>query len=400
MTLIASRQANDTQPLWKSGWVSEPLERGTFTILRSCIVTLFLCIYSAQHFNLPGPDGHQTRKRRFGTIMLALLAPEMAVSVALEQLYRAVHFRRQMRARGFTEWSLEQSFFIIMGGLWGHCSNVERPFVILPAGVLRLVDRGIITVEDPGPILSTRQIRDRSKVDTVGRVVTILQVSWMVLQVVGRLAAGLPLATLEIVTCAYIACALVTYAAWWKKPKDIEVPNEMEVPAELVNMNESLKPDSLEDPRPWEHAEASMQGGTNGMGWSVAPGHIVVKGIQAGAWRNSQFPTEVEVKLWRALILVSVGMVLVGLIPQECMCLLRRLSKTLDRAVKDFARKHKGLLDDNSPSLVIICVAGLFWFFVILAAQCMLLVLAFLTLRTMPAAVYHTVQWSMYIPHI
>jgi hypothetical protein len=33
---------------------------------------------------------------------------------------------------------------------------------------------------------------------------------------------ALPITTLEVVTRAYVACALASYISWWKAPQDVE----------------------------------------------------------------------------------------------------------------------------------------------------------------------------------
>jgi hypothetical protein len=64
-------------------WKSEPLERGTYSILSTCIITLALCVWTAIHLNVPahGEKWPQIR-RKFGWMILGFLAPEL-VRVAL-----------------------------------------------------------------------------------------------------------------------------------------------------------------------------------------------------------------------------------------------------------------------------------------------------------------------------
>jgi len=35
------------------GWQSDPNNRGTFTLVSSCVLTLIICVYSALHLNVP-----------------------------------------------------------------------------------------------------------------------------------------------------------------------------------------------------------------------------------------------------------------------------------------------------------------------------------------------------------
>jgi hypothetical protein len=68
---------------------------------------------------------------------------------------------------------------------------------------------------------SEEQILDCSKANTVPRVITLAQVPWVLVQVIGRLAHRLPISKLEMVTVAYIFCDAVTFISWWNKPLDI-----------------------------------------------------------------------------------------------------------------------------------------------------------------------------------
>jgi hypothetical protein len=56
----------------------EPAQRGTFSILSTCLITLGLCVWAAMHFNIPEhkSKGRQFR-RKVGWLIMGLLAPEM-----------------------------------------------------------------------------------------------------------------------------------------------------------------------------------------------------------------------------------------------------------------------------------------------------------------------------------
>lgn len=73
LTLFGDPAANDTV-----GWVPEPNTRGTFSILWTCLVTLFLCVWSALHLNIPAKTTFTSKVlRRTQWLVLALLAPEL-----------------------------------------------------------------------------------------------------------------------------------------------------------------------------------------------------------------------------------------------------------------------------------------------------------------------------------
>jgi hypothetical protein len=71
-------------------WEPSPIQRGSFQILSSCLVTLALCVWTAVHLNIqehdPGPKKRKwdvrgwltaQQLRKVGWLTLGLLAPEM-----------------------------------------------------------------------------------------------------------------------------------------------------------------------------------------------------------------------------------------------------------------------------------------------------------------------------------
>ena len=64
-------------------------------------------------------------------------------------------------------------------------------------------------------------IADKSKSDSVAKCVTLLQVLWFAVQLIGRAVERLPTTTLELLTMGFVVCTIVTYIGWWHKPKDI-----------------------------------------------------------------------------------------------------------------------------------------------------------------------------------
>lgn len=74
------------------------------------------------------------------------------------------------------------------------------------------------------PDIPDSDIWDKSKADTLGKTIVCLQASWMILHLLGRLVARLPITLLEINTFAHVLCALAIYILWWKKPMDVNEP--------------------------------------------------------------------------------------------------------------------------------------------------------------------------------
>ena len=72
-------------------WVSDPNNRGTWSLLYSCTFTLALCVWTAIHLNVPAHEERQLSQllRKAKWDLLAILAPELGVYTAWEQYSQA-----------------------------------------------------------------------------------------------------------------------------------------------------------------------------------------------------------------------------------------------------------------------------------------------------------------------
>ncbi|KAK7450093.1 hypothetical protein VKT23_012975 [Stygiomarasmius scandens] len=80
-----------------------------------------------------------------------------------------------------------------------------------------LIQKEIIRVTE-------EEILDRSKTDTISKVVVVGQTLWFVAQCVARAAEKLPVTNLEIMTLAFAALNIATYFMWWNKPQRVRYP--------------------------------------------------------------------------------------------------------------------------------------------------------------------------------
>ena len=87
---------HDTRAL---GWVSAPSMRGTSSILYSCLLTMFACIYTALHLDIPGHDSILNRLVIVKLIwsLTALFAPELVLFYASSQFFQARKLAKYMR---------------------------------------------------------------------------------------------------------------------------------------------------------------------------------------------------------------------------------------------------------------------------------------------------------------
>jgi hypothetical protein len=217
-------------------WVPAPNTRGTSDILTSCLLTLFACIYTALHLNIPESGSGFLSLLATKTIWSvgALFAPELVLYLAFSQYLQARELAKHLRQLQGTEaaaaihdhdegqglltktrpcaFDLKYGFFAVMGGfVMGVPGSRRPPQTLSPKGVRKLAE---VNME---PFMIPRSdIDDRSKADTLQKALVLFQVSWMALQCIARKVLDLPLTLLELHTMVHVACAMCMYAFWLK----------------------------------------------------------------------------------------------------------------------------------------------------------------------------------------
>jgi len=241
------------------GWTSSPDQRGTIDILWTCISTLFICVWTSLHLNVPAKDGSVlVWLQKLKWAIIAAAAPEIVTLYACQQFLLAYIQSINMRRLGYDKWTIIHSFAVIMGAIRidrfeepGHAFNAvhieyfaklaEGPESILmrkPPGSSSVLmenaaEEGTAerkAAERKAESDLKEEIRDKSKSDSLGKAIACLQAAWLILQCIGRKVQHLPITTLEIATIAYVANAFLVYLLWWHKPLDIEVPILIKVP--------------------------------------------------------------------------------------------------------------------------------------------------------------------------
>ncbi|KAL8646747.1 MAG: hypothetical protein Q9210_005952 [Variospora velana] len=173
------------------GFVGDPNQRRTYSLVISCLLTLVLCVWSALHLNVPRPD--DTIWYRFWVntrwIFTGVYAPELVV---------------------FTAWRQWSSAKILGGFAFELDESSHRGLdAFLPAACprrLTLTARGMAFLSACGhlPDVPRVDIMDKSKANNLAKALAIIQASWLLIQVVGRLIAKLPVTVLEVNTLAHV----------------------------------------------------------------------------------------------------------------------------------------------------------------------------------------------------
>lgn len=162
------------------------------------------------------------------------------------------------------------------------------------------------------PQVSGRSLEAFSKADTLVKLLTLVQVSWLIVQLIVRKIARLPSSQLEIAALAFSASSILTYLLYWNRPQGVETIWRMK--ASKLPTKKELE--SLMNFRPrymWElsRSESSIDGNYDLVPipndiygqdahfvWGVIIGGTVFGGLHCFAW-NFYFPTPVEALVWR-----------------------------------------------------------------------------------------------------
>lgn len=130
--------------------------------------------------------------------------------------------------QGPLDWEMAHAYYASMGGFtFGAEGRVDFPFssraTLTPTG-LRVLAK---YASDLIPRVTASEIKDKSKADSVAKLLLCTQIVWFFLQCITRLAQGLSISLLELNTLAHATCALFVYIQWWSKPLNILEPSEI-----------------------------------------------------------------------------------------------------------------------------------------------------------------------------
>lgn len=283
----------------------------------------------------------------------------------------SVFVELQRKLGGSVQWTLTHAFFLKMGGL-----TIKQKSGVFPLDstnlFIELLERGLIGF----PSLTKKDIKDRSKADGIMKTLALAQISWSVIQCIGRAIVGLPISELELGTCAFVFCTFIIYTAWWRKPKDVQAPVQLHCP----------DPNRLPDTLP--RSPHVLNGTTrNESGFppltellATSTFGVLINAIHCLAW-NFTFPTKMEQTIWRVCSVTATGTPVVIGFHQILYWIYGTggAAKTRKQGFK---------------------LSGFFCLLVYVAARLVIIVQFFVCLRAMPAGVYERLSWPEYFPHL
>ncbi|KAJ7366341.1 hypothetical protein DFH08DRAFT_948373 [Mycena albidolilacea] len=392
-----------------SGSASDTNNRTIFSIVSSCLATLFACIWISVHPNVPRPSqGNLALSwRRFCLMMVAVIAPEIMAGFAARQFLDARWFSQKYDV------SITHGFFFAMGGFVS--ASGHRP--IVHEEQLRARPEYLTAIRS----IKAEDIEDKSKGDSLSKGVIVLQGTWFAAQCLARIQQRLPLTGLEVATLAFQSVNIFIWLLWWHKPLNVQQPillgpadefmawterrHRPRVPgfkpavAQLVvNVSDSVfvgdcyafdPVESTAVPLFWSTHGLRVEGPGNGDTRFVSRFIFLeflvgtVFGlIHCAAW-NAHFPSADEKLIWRSCSLV-VSTAPLALTLFFIFCVLYSTRKPL-----------------ASRALVVTLVIAFditIWAY--RAARLLLIALSFTTLRALPPNAFVDVNWSTYIPHL
>ncbi|KAH6612889.1 hypothetical protein B0J18DRAFT_494695 [Chaetomium sp. MPI-SDFR-AT-0129] len=320
----------------------------------------------------------------------------------------------------------------------------------------KLVESGVLNETH----FDHRHVSDKGKANYDAKLLTAAQILWIVVQWIARELDGLAVTLLEVHVLIGIPYTLIAYFFWWSKPLDVSMPIVLPICHHLPPDSDTLGEWRLSelqscvdldarDSGPLRHeqlmrarrASSSLLSVINRAYYDFAwyfdqraelltALMAVVNGcLHATAW-TSHFPTTVERTLWRAACLsVGIGPMVICVIvwgrDLECRVLqfLYRLATRDVKTAKHFANEavevwalvarpsnvETSAGNGNSvrglpaawPTwfrhLVVLALLALGWIYTM--SMMYFVVEAFISLRSIQASAYQTVDWTQYWPH-
>lgn len=236
-SILVTSPNNSEPDATEALWTSPENLRDNWSIIWSSLVTIFICTWTIFH---PDIEINNTFvSPRVQWFFVGVFAPEFVAVMAMAQFLRIWALRRQVmrhsssRDSGLQHWSWMQYFYADMGGFvikrerssTQRLYDRSRPIQLSLRSIVQLCDNGYSDSFN----VSIEEIRDRSKGDTLAKVITVCQVLWFLAQVIGRAISKLPVTTMELVTVAYVATSTFTMLFWWNKPLGINLPTVVNI---------------------------------------------------------------------------------------------------------------------------------------------------------------------------
>ena len=381
------------------GWVSTDCGRGTSDILWSCLATIFLCVWTAIHLPVPYYSGQQSLSLRqklvrsgIGPALITVIIPEFLTLSAAYELILCWREKEKIKRMTQIDWTLTHQYFLDMGGVClkstsGRYLQIQTLHIVRAMRARR--SHGKQVTGSPDWIselaeLTEDHIKGLAKADTISKLITCGQALWLITQVISRLCQHEAVTLLEVSTCGYVFCALLSYAVWWKKPQGCAIPIIIacsdDALSEMVRTRIVYHEDDDWGALMWAGRNWPLSHDFDGKWISffciLTTCSTLFGAIHVASW-NITLPSDIELWMWRmSSIYCSVVGVAIAL-------LVRLLDVDRDPRIESATRRLTYVLGA-----------------VYIVVRIYMIVEVFLSLRALPRSAFESVQWSSFIPHV
>ena len=370
-----------------------------------------------------------------GVVTVSIAGPEFVLTAAAGQWAAARRSVEEFKGTGYQAWTMKHAFFTDIGSIQIYPPDFV-PFRVNAKQLHYLITRGYL----PYPNILLKEIWDKSKQDTVAKIITCTQISYLILQCIGRALQGLAITTLELFALAIVVCSIATSWCWLKKPTDVKFPIRIAMETNIARiLNEGGEPaarpyrqtpmDFVDDLCPsWslniqtfiKMPIGPFERPISRFGNDRFPylelrdntvlfiATLIYAAIHVSAW-DWTFPSKIEKTLWRLASMILLGSTIAFWVFESIAVWYRynggekffyRVLNKLDR-LEDIEK----LRIEKAANPRKLPLRGEFWSIFPLAliyaiARIYLLVEAFLGLRNLEASAFTNVNWSIYLPHV
>lgn len=249
VTLATTFHPNCTIPPEGTRYVAEPNVRSTLSILWNALYTIFVCTWVIQHLNVPPqePEVHFLKSfwRSFWSqlkwMLVTIMLPEYLVGKAFGDY---VDVRRFKRSEHITSWTVTHAYYCNSGGFLLDFPSKDEPIAINTAQLRYLLDKKAI---NSTPTITEAEIKEKGQGDFFAKLLAVLQLIWLVMQLITRKTLNLRPTKIEITALSFAVCSLVTYTLWFWKPQSPKIPTYISLIRETKDWdNKSLSEKSKE----------------------------------------------------------------------------------------------------------------------------------------------------------
>jgi hypothetical protein len=229
VTLATTFHPNCTIPPEGTNYVAEPNVRSTLNILWDALYTVFVCTWVIQHLNVPAQEPRVRTLMSFWIslkwMLVTIPLPEYLVGKALGDAIPLYEFKKLWkpdRSAWTSNWTATHVFYANSGGFLLEFPSPSNPTAINSAQLSFLLEHNVI---DRTPTISEPEIKEKGQGDIFAKLTAMLQLLWLVIQLITRKARNLPSTKIEISALSFALCSLVTYALWSWKPQNPKIPS-------------------------------------------------------------------------------------------------------------------------------------------------------------------------------